>query len=393
LSAPHAHTGGLVPGLSLLGVSQRERLDRMLSAGLVERGAVFVLSLAPIREQAVDRWEARRDLVWDRVDRTFSAGLAMEDLWLRLDEASLLVAVSSCPAYEAQSRCVALLRQIMAHFLGHAADESIRLSRVTSVSGESLTGEAIDLLAPTPAADEGGTRDRRRRAAAWEPPLAGRSYAAPFTDIRGRCVEMSLKVTPVWCLRRGVLSSYAIRRAFPPGQQPQNDFDQESADTETWRCMIGVVEEYRRMGGAFALHVPVHFATASSRRARINLLGLSTEVLPIMRQVLILQIEGVHDGIPQGRLHEAVSMMSPFARAVMAGVREGERLSPWIRQSGFAAVGLEAGPGGAVRAGLRGLIARTRRLTPNIVIHNVSPTPDIEARLAAVGATHFTAAL
>ena len=51
-------------------------------------------------------------------------------------------------------------------------------------------------------------------------------------------VEMELRVTPVWCLRRGAISSYAIRRRFPNVKRPVNDYDQEAADKQTAMRML-----------------------------------------------------------------------------------------------------------------------------------------------------------
>lgn len=380
--------------ISQLGPSQREQLDRALAAGLVERGSVFVLSLLPIREQSGQRWDLRKDQIWERVERTFSSSLPVEDVFLRADEVSIVVAIASCSAYEGQARCVALLREIMTHFLGRPGDESIRLSRVTGMAGGDLVGEPIDVHAPPdprhcrPPASQGAAEPVPPHQ--WNPPLGGRSYAAPFTNMRGEAVEMRLHVVPVWCLRRGLISSYAIRRSYPHAP-PQNDFDQEAADLQTILRMVELLNEYRQRGGVFALHVPIYFATAGSRRSRVSLLGRCAPVLQLMRQVIVLEIEHVDGGIPQGRLQEALSMFSPFARAVMAGIRAGEQLNTSIRECRFSGIAIEADPTQSTFPSLKYLLARSRRFTPNVVVHNVALTPVIENQLIALGASHVTA--
>lgn len=388
---------GAAPGFTRLGASQRSRVDRILAAGLIERGSVFVLSLAPIREQSGGKWGARKEQIWERTERALAAKLPVEDVCLRVDDVSIIVAVASCPAYEGQVRCVSVLREIIAHFLGRHGDEDIQLSRVTGVSGDDLIGEAIDVTAtPIPAhrpAPAGApTPPNAALPGRWNPPLSGRSYSAPFTNIRGVSVEMELHIVPVWCLRRGVVSSYAIRRSYPYLQQPTGDFDQEAADLQTALRMAAILKEYQRCGGAFALHVPIHFVTAASRRSRVNLLGQCADVLSIMRQVAILEIENVDNGVPFSRLQEAVSMCSPFARAVTLGVREGERLNPFIRDCGLSGVSIVAGAATSTQSGLRYLIARSRRMTPNVVVHNVDATATMETHLAGLGASHMTAA-
>lgn len=381
--------------VSRLNTSQREQLERVMGAGLVGRGSVFVLSLAPVRDETGAKWDFRKEQVWERVERTLTANLPIEDVCLRVDDISMMVAVNSCSAYEGQARCVTLLRQIMAHFLGREGDDDIRISRVTSIDGDHLIGEPIDIrAAPDPryraSAVEAGVGAGHLPPDKWTPPLAGRTYAAPFTSIRGEAVEMELRVTPVWCLRRGAISSYAIRRRFPNANRPINDYDQEAADKQTAIRMVELLKEYAAFGGLFALHVPIFFATASSRRSRVNMLGRSAPVLPLMRQVAIIEIEGIDDGVPFSRMKEAVAMLSPFVRAVMAGVNEGQRLNTQIRDCGFAGVAVQAGPGPVMRPELKYLLAQARRVTPNVVVHDADLSPEVEARLPGLGVSHLS---
>lgn len=390
-----AQSGAAPTPISRLGPSQRQQLDRAIAAGLVERGSVFVLSLLPIRDQSGQKWEVRKDQIWERVERTFSANLPVEDVFLRADEVSFVVAIASCSAYEGQARCVALLREIMTHFLGRPGDESIRISRVTGVSGPDLAGDPIDIHAPPDPRHCKAPTSRAVTASLashqWDPPLGGRSYAAPFTNLRGDAVEMRLHVVPVWCLRRGLISSYAIRRSYPHSQPPQNDFDQEAADIQIVQRMVELLKEYKQRGGVFALHVPIYFTTAGARRSQVNFLGRCAPVLQLMRQVVVLEIENVTDGIPQSRLQEALSMFSPFVRAVMAGVRVGDQLNISIKACRFSGITIEADPTQSTFENLKYLLARSKRITPNVVVHNIASMPIAESQLAALGVSHVTA--
>src|SRR5690606_38091153 len=120
LDAPSAWAardrGGDASDFTRLDPSQRDRLDRIVAAGLVDRGSVFVLSLEPIREQSGEKWSARKEQIWERTERALAAKLPVEDVYLRADDVSFVVAVASCSTYEGQVRCVSVLREIMAHF-------------------------------------------------------------------------------------------------------------------------------------------------------------------------------------------------------------------------------------------------------------------------------------
>lgn len=395
LSSCGAQATSAVDGVvQALGPSQRERLERILSAGLVERGAVFVLSLEAIREQLASRWESRKEQVWEHVERTLANNLPVEDVFLRVDDTSMVVAVASSSAYEGQARCVVLLRRILNHFLGRSGDGDIKLSRVKGVEDGALISVAVDIQAPADPRHTTAPGQRHPKVVSperWTPPLGGRRYAAPFTSMRGEEVALELRVAPVWCLRRGLISSYALRRVYPGAAQPQNDFDKEAADEQTVLRTVELLTEYNRFGGAFALHVPLHFSTASSRRSRIALLGLCSGVVSLMRQVVVLEVEEIGVGVPRGCLDEVVAMLRPFSRALVAGTRDVDGVNPHLREAGFRGAAIEASPACGLRLEMRSAVVRARRATPNVVVHNVAGGDTVEQELARLGASHFTA--
>ena len=131
-------------------------------------------------------------------------------------------------------------------------------------------------------------------------------------------------------------------------------------------------------------------STGSPRTGAQGPQGRCAPVLPLMRQVAIMEIEDIDDGVPYGRLKEAVAMLSPFVRAVMAGIGEGQRLNSQIRECGFAGVAVEAGPGPVMRPELKYLLAQARRASPNVLVHNAKLPPEVEDRLPGMGVTHLS---
>lgn len=379
--------------LSEISATRRDQLERILDAGLVRQGRVFALSLGPIQRQLGARWEAKREQVWEAVERALSRRMPPPDVFMRVDDATVLAAVASASAYDGQVRCAEVLRGILNFFLGRSAEEDVEIARVSGLSDGMLSCEALDLAAPVPAAaprpDAGRPAPGAQTGAHWSPPLGGRSYAAPFFDRRGEPVPMVIEIAPVWRLDLGTVSAYALRRHLPARTPALNDDDREALDNATFDRLVTLLEEYQREGGMFALIAPVFFSTLSSRRSRLNLIGRCGPVLNVMRQAVIFEIEGLSGGIPAGRIRETAAMAGPFARCLTACVTDADQAEAVLREYAFHGVAVQAAqrPWGA--EGLGRLISTVRRRTPNVMVHRVL-TGDDEDRLRALGASHLT---
>lgn len=372
--------------------SRRGQLERILDAGLVQQGRVFALSLKAIQVQLGPRWEQRKDHVWEALERALSRKMPPPDVFMRVEDTTILAAVASSNAYEAQMKCAEVLRSVLTFFLGRSADEDIDISRVSGLADGELTFETVDLTAPPSALARYDAVPKpgpvARTPDEWTPPLAGRSYAAPFRDRRGEIVPMVLDVTAVWRLDDGIIGAYALRRRLPQRIGPLNDEEREQVDNATFSRLIELLEEYQREGGLFALIAPIHFETISSRRSRINLLGRCSSVRSTMRQAVVLEIQGLSGGMPHGRLQEAASMMRPFVHSAMANVGERTVVDFAMREYPFSALTAEVGGRAQGFDRLSALIAAMRRRNRNVMVHRVPPKA--EAFVKTLGVTHIT---
>lgn len=378
--------------VAAISASRQGQLDRILDAGLVKQGRVFSLSLKAIQEQLGPRWEQRKDHVWEALERALSRKMPPPDVFMRIEDTTVLAAIASSNAYDAQMKCAEVLRSVLTFFLGRSADEDVDISRVSGLQDGLLTCEAVDLTAPPSALSAFDAAPEPDAAARtpdqWTPPLAGRSYAAPFRDRRGEVVPMVLDVTAVWRLDDGIIGAYALRRRFPQRMGPLNDQEREQVDNATFDRLIELLEEYQREGGLFALIAPIYFETISSRRSRINLLGRCSNVISIMRQAVVLEIQGINSGMPHGRLQEAASMMRPFVHSTMANVMEGAVVESVMREYPFSALVAEVGGRSQGFDRLSYLLTAMRRRTRNVMVHRVPPKA--EAFVRSLGVTHIT---
>lgn len=366
--------------LKSLVASRREQLQRMKDAGLVAQGRVFLLSLEPIRLQIGAKWPQRSEVIWDAVERALAKSMPPPDVFVRLNDTAILVAVASTDSYEGQVRCVEVLRTLLSYFLGRSADADITLSRIAQIEGDTLTADPVDIAAPAPRPVYSNAQGAPSRSPEnWIPPLTDRRAAGSISLTQYGEVTYEIDVVPVWRLDHETISSYAIRLTLPPGTERLSDVDHEGLSHLTIGHLLPILEDYRREGGTFALVVPISFSTLSARRPRMALLNRCSAVRTAMRSAVIAELYDLDAGVPSGLLEETVAMIKPFFRVVTATVRTTADVDALYRQSAFHGVAINW------RAGqfdnLQTVLKVARRRTPNVIVHRVPaevPTADLK---------------
>jgi len=382
---------GMTFGLKALGTSRADQLARIEAAGLIRQGRVFLLSLEAIRNELGSKWPARSELVWDTMQKALVKRMPAPDVFMRIDDSTILAAVASVDAYEGQVRCAEVLGATLAFFLGRNADSDIRISQVSGLSDHSLSSEPVTLGAQPPApskparaiAEPPGARNGER----WKPPLAGRSTAAAFTSIEKGVVPMRFEIVPVWRLDQGIIGAYAIRRRLPARLETYSDHDRELMDHALIDLLVPLLDEYRREGGVFALIAPGSFSSASARRPRLDMVERCGSVLDVMRQAVMMEIDGIGVGAPSGRIREMASMMKPFFRVLTACVRDLAEVKAVTLDYAFQGMAIDAEH--LTSARLEELIRSLHRWTPNLIVHSVPQGAD-EDQLRALGVSHVS---
>tara|TARA_R110002124_G_scaffold82337_2_gene216158 strand:+ start:1079 stop:2287 length:1209 start_codon:yes stop_codon:yes gene_type:complete len=379
--------------LTALGHKRQDQLDRVVEAGLPEQGRVFALSVEPIRNSLGPRWAGKRDQVWDAAERALARRLPPPDVFLRIDETTFLTAIVSVDAYQAQVLCSEVLRDLLTFFLGRSADEDVVLTRVASLSGQNLVCERIDPFAPRPvqtaAAAAGGRVARPLDPSAWKPPLAGRRHTAQVASRTGRLIDIELEVVPVWRLDQGTISAFRIARDLRQTDPVDNQAELEMIDRATLDFLLPLLEEYRREGGIFALVVPLSFSTLSAARPRIAVLDRCTPVADLMRQVVILEVEGLDAGVPSGRLSETVAMVRPFFRSLMLRLSNPALLGQAMREHAFSGLTINVPRSGTGVSGLGSLIRAARKYSRNVMVLGLPGRSNDEA-LRSSGVSHIS---
>lgn len=379
-----SETHGVAVGA--LAASRKEQLQRIKDAGLIEQGRVFLLSLEPIKAQIGERWPHRSETVWDGVERALAKSMPPPDVFVRLNETTVLVAVASTDSYEGQVRCVAVLRTLLSYFLGRSADADVDVSRISAIDGEHVSAEPVDISAPPPRAGV-ALPQVVRRPEDWIPPLTERRRAGVVSLSHYGEVGYELTVVPVWRLDQETISAYAIRLRLPEHVERLSDLDQETLSHLTLGHLLPILEDYSKEGATFALIVPLAFAALSARRPRTALLSRCNGVSDIMRRAVIAEITELNPGIPVGLIRETVAMIKPFVRVVTATIRATADVGAVYREVAFHGVAVRW-PSGSTTA-VESLLKVARRRTPNVVVHGVPETITSDD-LKALEASHVT---
>jgi len=380
----------LLPTLSLkaLGASSRDRLDRIVEAGLVTKGRVFALSLEPVRQSLGNRWPLRREQIWDAAERALEKRMPPPDVFLRVDETTFLAAIASADAYEAQVRCADVLGSLLSFFLGRSADEDVVLTRVADLNGQGLVCEPVGMFAePAPPVVVGDIVARQRAPEDWIPPLGGRRTSTAIHTVGDETVAVDFEVAPIWRLDRSVISAYRINRAWR-GSRPPTTSQAEAIDQATIEFLLPILEEYRREGGVFAVIAPLAFSVVMPARPRLGLISRWAASADMMRQVVLLEIEGVETGAPSGRIGETAALLAPFFHGVVLKVSDQTVAAEALREYPFHGVTIDVARL-SNRCGLGGLIRAARRFTRNVLLLN-APSGLADEVLKIAGVSHVT---
>lgn len=384
----------------------RDTLERIQNSALLDSGSVNMIGLDAIRRKLGDRWPGKRARVWEHVERELERRLSPADLSVRVDDINYVVAQPGSPGFAAQAVCLTILQDVLRFFLGELRPADIVVRVVSSVAGDEIVSEPVDLAAirraPPPAEPVPATPAERAAEAVtgpladhapppkdWKPPLAGRSTTVPLAPPKREPFDLHLSIEPVWNLRRGLIGSFVIDRRGAPSSAEASDL--EEMDVATFAYAATLLDEHERQGGALTLHVPVHFSTLATLRARERLVRMTRPVREAMREVLLIEICGLDAGVPPSRLIEVVGLVRSLCAGVLGRVRPTRAAMDAVRGCGLRGLVAEAGmliqPHHDPSARLKAYATFAQHIAANVLVHDL-PEAGMVDQAAAAGFTH-----
>ena len=387
----------------------RDVLRSIIKADLPARGLAHVVSVRAVAHSLDRKWMQKREGVWEFVDRTLQRR-APGVLCVQLNEVDFLLAFPTGEPAAAAAGCIDILKDVLQHYLGRSDQVAQWIRQVPSLEA-ALTGfDPAGAGAPSAPCD--GNRPikgEEQRAGAPDPshstsPLSSRAASPLWTPIShggkydctewatvlGEVQHMAMELSPVWSLQHGAVSSFRLYRGFNPVAVGYGA-DRERLDLAVLDYATGPAALDFLQQGTF-LHLPVALSTLLLQRARIRYLDKLQRARHLFRQRVLLELEGVDQGVVESRLEEVVHLVRPFFRLVLASSTGKPLRGSTLRTVGVsgAIIDLAAIDEPMTRSRLLAQVSTAQRESPIVVVHGLSEREIDDRSVRAAGATHVS---
>lgn len=365
-------------------------LQRLSESGLIERGCATVIGLDAIRDRLGSKWSSRRDWVWETAERHLQRRLGDTGFSVRLGETDFVICAGTGPE---TSRAISLnlLRELLDFFLGSQRFEDMRMASVVWVRGEEIGCAPLDPRKIEPLPDEHPSFQPAspvaapRRRHAWS--------ILSFSTADGHGLELDLGFEPVINLRNSApvatrLRPLALERDTRMGSDSRwierlSPADQTAVIDAIGDAALAVYEESET-----GLVIPCSIYTIATSRNR----ALVTEKLQAVKlkptKPVIIELTDVDQGTPQGRLLDAVSLLQPYCRAVIARVGVSRPDVEILRAARVAGLSIDcAGLDGRELIGRIGSAAQMGKVGSLLFAFGLPSSTACELAMAS-GATH-----
>jgi hypothetical protein len=370
---------------------------------LLEEGRVNVIALDPIADRLADRWDSRKEQVYEHLERALNRKLGPTDFFLRVSDTVYLVAQSSAGRFGAQALCVRALDEVVSFFLGPGPRHDVKVHKVTDLKPSSIVAVPIDreLLA------EAERQESRTSAAIAEAKgdatLLSPARWSPFVASNGVHVRVSCVLEPVFEVKRHTRIGYRLRRRVLDTATEQPLSKQQLAhlsrgdllriDMATIARGMARLAAQEESENELSLIVPVSFVTLSNVEGRHLIAEAFSRVREIVLKGVICEVCDI-EAVPHVALVQAVSLMRPHTLFVIGHLdSDSPQALGSLKDTGLKALSLHCpgniGGDAEFIGWLRGAITATRRVTRSLMLYNC-PNPRRAALAALVGATHVS---
>jgi hypothetical protein len=333
LSSSPSGTPALAPVVSRISANALDGLEQFQSSGALGAGQVNLIALDAIAERLAERWQGRREAVYDMVERVLERRMGPNGFCIRVSETEFLVAQPDFGAFGAQASCLRSLAEILKHFLGAAAHQDLRVRQVTQITDNEIVAVPID---PT-AAVQGSVREAEAAESAArlaalqaqadaDPTLLAPERWSPFVAADGRKVRVSCKLEPVFELKQNTRIGYRLSRRVidTVTEEPLSTYDiQRLSRSDHLRIDMATISRgLARMeaGGTgeqeLSLIIPVSYVTLSYQEGRTTLSHAFTRARKAVVKGILCEVCDI-EGVPQVALLSAISLIRPWSLFVI----------------------------------------------------------------------------
>ncbi|WGM45348.1 hypothetical protein KOAAANKH_00210 [Brevundimonas sp. NIBR10] len=363
---------------------------------LLIEGKVNLIALDAIVERLGTRWGPRRDQIHDHVDRRIQRRLGSQGYHLRVSDTDILICQPDLGRYAGQAACLQILREILTHFIGEATQADDCVHQVTKVTTSEIQARRVE----SSEVERGALLEHEASKRAHPSPTLNRW--TPFVSSDGRQLEVIGKLEPVFELKSfGRIGHRLTRQVVVTGADDTlttamvrrlSSSDILRIDLATAAIGMSSLRALPDGERQPSLIMPVSYTSLSSQRGRAEIARLLVEAKGLVSRGVICQIGDI-EGVPQGALLQAVSLIQPYCLFVVAKLEHNPPTSDTLSQlkrSGVQALSIEC----PARVGdtacpiwMKRTIEAARRLVRSTLLYGL-PSPVHAAVAADLGATH-----
>lgn len=292
-------------------------------------GNIHLVGLGRIRDRLGADWPRIAARAQEIAQKSIQRACGADDIFTRYDELSFLIIFASLTPEQAQIRCHDIGAEIGQRLLGeNFATEAVEVSTGIFEADGSLTFSAVDRRDLIKRLVEAG-----RKAVPPSSPADDELPDFSFARIDKAKALASIEVMyqPMWNLRHKAISNYFATAGSKSvfGEQLWDDaLRAEYADVLTpvefdvfvARRVLHDAAGFLAQGGRSLIGWPVHFETLATRASRDAYVELCRDIPDAVRKLLILELDGLPEGVASSRLVEMLGILRPFCRSLIVRV-------------------------------------------------------------------------
>lgn len=378
-----------------VGEGGRRAMEPLAGSPMLGEGKINLISLEAIAKRLGPRWQARRDPIYEHVERIIARYVGADGNALRISDTDYLIVQPETSRFAAQARCLRCLREVLTYFLGQARLVDLDVREVTSISEQGVQAALIDATAVMAGAE------RESAAAASAQKTGSGDQWSPFLASNGQRVRVSCTLEPVLELKGYTRIGYRVARRvlLLATDEPLSAADHSRltrADMERidFATIARGLDRLRSDGGGEmqpSLIIPVSYISLSNQRSRAVLIGLFQQAQQVVKRGLICEVCDI-DGVPQAALLTATSFIKPYCLFVVGRTAsERDSVIRNLRGTGLQAISFEAAEGLENDADFfhwaRTAITAAKSVAKSVMIFGLADAKRA-ALVASLGATH-----
>ena len=323
-SAPH----GVAPAAMTLGFAERIKI-LLAQSGQTNllSGRVNLIGLYKIKERFGASWERVADRADHIARNTIERHLTSGDIYTALHRIAYVVVFARLSPDQAQIKCAIIADEITKALLGEDGTDLLTVQTTVKRIDEKFNPESIK------PADTGlaSLSDSDQLEFVEEDTEVPADNTGPPSLLRKENALANLRFAyrPMWDNARNVVSAYRCTAQTP---SPDGGGALVDAARLIGNDVVGIhrldeavrgqvlkdLEALLRDNCTLLLSLPVHFETLGAvarRRQYVEALGKGLDDRG--RKLLLLEVEGLPQGVPQARLVEILAPLRPHCRAIM----------------------------------------------------------------------------